>query len=117
MSDEVKQAVDWDAPLEAYRPDSGRAFAVELDRRDHHVCYLRYHPYGETVYYNDGTAYDDESEWRIRNRLASTAQPEVKALVEALETAIGLLWEHCEGIAPRIEPLEQALAAYHETQS
>tara|TARA_Y100001951_G_scaffold101219_1_gene105771 strand:+ start:357 stop:668 length:312 start_codon:yes stop_codon:yes gene_type:complete len=50
------------------------------------------------------------------HRLASTAQPEVKALVEALETAIGLLWEHCEGIAPRIEPLEQALAAYHETQ-
>ena len=48
--------------------------------------------------------------------LASTAQPEVKALVEALETAIGLLWEHCEGIAPRIEPLERTLAAYHEAQ-
>jgi len=47
----------------------------------------------------------------------STAQPEVKALAEALETAIGLLWEHCEGIAPRIEPLEQALAAHNKAQS
>ena len=32
-------------------------------------------------------------------------------LREALETAIGLLWEHCEGIAPRIEPLEEVLEA------
>jgi hypothetical protein len=54
---------------------------------------------------------------RIRNRLASTAQPEVKGLVEALEDAIGLLWEHCEGITPRIEPLERALAAYREAQT
>jgi len=34
------------------------------------------------------------------------------ALVEALGTAIGLLWDHCEGIAPRIDPLEATLAKH-----
>lgn len=31
-------------------------------------------------------------------------------LLEALENAVKLLWEHCEGLAPRIEPLEAAIA-------
>ena len=30
-------------------------------------------------------------------------------LYRALETAVGLLWEHCEGLGPRIELLEQVL--------
>jgi hypothetical protein len=34
---------------------------------------------------------------------------EVERLRGALDTAVGLLWEHVPGIAPRIEPLEEAL--------
>lgn len=88
MQDNVTQAVDWDAQLEAYHPD-GRCFPVEFDRRDHHVCYLRYHPFGETVYYDDGAAYDDDSEWRVRHRPSTTAQSE--AVQKLVETAQGML--------------------------
>ena len=30
-------------------------------------------------------------------------------LLHALSVAVRLLWEHCEGLAPRIEPLEEIL--------
>lgn len=40
--------------------------------------------------------------------VAATTQPK-EELLHALSVAVRLLWEHCEGIAPRIEPLEEIL--------
>ena len=121
MQDNVTRAVDWFGPLEAYHPD-GRCFPVVLDRSDHHVRYLSYHPFGETVYYDDGTAYDDDSEWRVRNCLASTtAQTEaVQKLVDALEKAIAfydnLSRPHDEGEAKLLDEMAAILAAHRESQ-
>ena len=42
------------------------------------------------------------------NCRAASPTPE-QELLHALSVAVRLLWDHCEGIAPRIEPLEEIL--------
>ena len=60
---------------------------------------------------------------RIATRLASTAQPEVKALVEAVERAAGIAGyteredlDFEAALSVVGETLRQALTAYHEAQ-
>lgn len=74
-------------------------------------------------YFNKAGEHWASSTWRIRNRLASTAQPEVKALVEAVERAAGIAGyteredlDFEAALSVVGETLRQALAAYHEAQ-
>ncbi len=46
---------------------------------------------------------------KIGDALRDNVVPTLNALENGLEKAINLLWEHCEGIAPRIEELENIL--------
>jgi len=125
MQDNVTQAVDWDAPLEAYHRD-GRVVAVNLeygpDRDGDYFTKPKVD--GEDSWLPDGRCWPGgNSPWRVRNRLASTAQPEVKALVEALEGAL----HFSDAVAYRddalavslrqwLEECRTRLAAYHEAQ-
>ena len=142
MQDNVTQAIDWDAPLEAYHRD-GRVVAVNLeygpDRDGDYFTKPKVD--GEDSWLPDGRCWPGgNSPWRIRNRLASTAQPEVKALVEALERAGRTLkqleqsfnWRAGEDQSDNFDSdgwkakadecreaeaeCSQALAAYHEAQ-
>lgn len=90
--DNVTQAVDWDAPLEAYRKGCdpvpvkpGKAWPDA----DGDYCIADGNDVIGHWFHGDGSSEGGFSEWRIRNRLASTtAQSEaVQKLVEALEGA------------------------------
>ena len=58
----------------------------------------------------------DEIDVAKSRALFKTAIRETMAseLAKALDAAARLLWEHCEGIAPRIEAFEEILARFQE---